>query len=60
MYAIVATRLDLRYVVMVTDRYMWNVGKKHKKEVKHIVWYLRHEVDIWYGSHKRTRRLQQL
>ena len=41
MYAMVATRPDLAYVVGVVSRYMSNPGRKHWEVVKHILRYLR-------------------
>ena len=41
MYAMVATRPDLAYVVGVVSRYMSNPGRKHWEAIKHILRYLR-------------------
>ena len=45
MYAMVATRPDLAYVVGVVSRYMSNPGKKHWEAVKHILRYLKGTTD---------------
>ena len=45
MYAMVATRPDLAYVVGVVSRYMSNLGKKHWEAVKHILRYLKLTTD---------------
>ena len=41
MYAMMATRPELSYVVEVVSRYMSNLGRKHLKVVKHIFRYMR-------------------
>ena len=45
MYAMVATRPDLAYVVGVVTRYMSNLGRKHWEAVKHVLRYLRRTKD---------------
>ena len=46
MYVMVATRLDLAYVVGVVSRYMLIPGKKHWEAVKQIFWHLRGTTDM--------------
>ncbi|MCO5599164.1 hypothetical protein L7F22_053264 [Adiantum nelumboides] len=41
MYAIVATRLDISFAVVVVSRYMANPGKKHWDAMKHLLRYLK-------------------
>ena len=45
MYAMVATRPDLAYVVAVASRYMSNPEPKHWEVVKHILRYLKGTLD---------------
>ena len=56
MYAMVATRPDLAYVVGVVSRYMSNPGRKHWEAVKHILRYLRGTTDarLTFGSKNST------
>ena len=56
MYAMVATRPDLAYVVGVDSRYMSNPGRKHWEIVKHILRYLRGTKDarLTFGSNNST------
>ena len=56
MYAMVATRPDLAYVVGVVSRYMSNPVRKHWEAVKHILRYLRGTKDAWltFGSNNST------
>ena len=56
MYAMVATRPDLAYVVGVVSRYMSNPGRKHWEAVKHILRYLRGTKDarLTFGSNNST------
>ena len=56
MYAMVATRPDLAYVVGVDSRYMSNPGRKHWEVVKHILRYLRGTKDarLTFGSNNST------
>ena len=57
MYAMLATRPDLAYVVGIVNRYMSNPGRKHWEVVKHILWYLRGTKDarLTYGSNNSTK-----
>ena len=57
MYAMVATRPDLAYVVGVVSRYMSNPGRKHWEAVKHILRYLRGTKDarLTFGSNNSTK-----
>ena len=56
MYAMVATRPDLAYVVGVVSRYMSNPRRKHWEVVKHILRYLRGTKDarLTFGSNNST------
>ena len=46
MYAMVASRPDLTYVVGVISHYMSNLGKKHWEVYEHILWYLGGTTDM--------------
>ena len=56
MYAMVATRPDLAYVVGVTSRYMSNFGGRHWESVKNIFWYQRDTeyLQLTFGLNKPT------
>ena len=56
MYAMVATRPDLAYVVGVVSRYMSNPRRKHWEAVTHILRCLRGTKDAWlpFGSNNLT------
>ena len=52
MYTMIATRLDIAFVVGVVSRYMSNPSKKHWEAVKGIMRYLKatKSMCICYGS----------
>ena len=45
MYAMLCTRLNIRYLVGMVSRYQSNLGPKHWQAVKHILKYLRRTRD---------------
>ncbi|MCO5558640.1 hypothetical protein L7F22_012226 [Adiantum nelumboides] len=52
MYAMIATRLDIAFIVGVVSKYMSNPSKKHWEAVKGIMRYIKHtkSMHICYGS----------
>ena len=58
MYAMIATRLDIVFVVGVVSKYMSNPGKKHWEVVKGIMRYLKatKSMCICYGSQELSAR----
>ncbi|MCO5567590.1 hypothetical protein L7F22_021284 [Adiantum nelumboides] len=58
MYAMIATRPDIAFVVEVVSRYMSNPGKKHWEAVKGIMRYLKHtkSMHICYGNQDSSVR----
>ena len=56
MYVMVATQLDLAYVVRVTNHYMSKTGHEHWEVVKHIFRYLHgtEDIQLTFRSDKLT------
>nr|GEY72248.1 retrovirus-related Pol polyprotein from transposon TNT 1-94 [Tanacetum cinerariifolium] len=46
MYAMICTRLDISHAVGMVSRYMHNPRQGHWQDVKWILWYIHHTVDV--------------
>nr|GEW32659.1 retrovirus-related Pol polyprotein from transposon TNT 1-94 [Tanacetum cinerariifolium] len=46
MYPMICTRPDISHAVGMVSRYMHNPGKGHWQDVKWILWYIHHTVDV--------------